>query len=68
MREQIRGLLNQIEQANEEEQSEYEDGDLEELGESSQEDVNSERLKEKIKELNERMRQKSSPQNARVQP
>jgi transposase len=61
VREQIRGLLNQIEQANEEEQSEYGDGDLEEPGESSQEDVNSERLKEKIKELNERMRQKRQP-------
>lgn len=61
VREDIQGLLTQIEEANEEEQTEYGDADLEELGENSQEDMNSERLKEKISELNERLSQKTQP-------
>ena len=61
VREQIQGLLTQIEQANEEEQAEYGNADLEELGETSQEDMNSERLKQRIGELNDRLRQKTKP-------
>lgn len=61
VREQIQSLLGQIEQTNEEEQAEYKDADLEELGESSQEDMNSERLKQKIDALSERLRQKRQP-------
>jgi len=62
VREKIQGLLTQIEEANEEEQAEYGNADLEELGENSQEDMNSERLKEKINELNERLRQQMKPE------
>jgi transposase len=61
VRGEIRGLLDQIERANEEEQAEYGDADLEELGENSQEDMNSEQLKQKIGELNERLRQQTRP-------
>jgi len=56
VRKQIGELLKQIEQANEDEQEQYGDDDLEELGEKSPEDVNSERLKKKIAELNQRLR------------
>ena len=51
VREQIKGLLGQIEKANEAENDEYGDDDLEELGGHSKEDINSERLKKKIEEL-----------------
>jgi transposase len=60
VREQIQELLKQIEQANEEEQAEYGDDDLEERGENSLEDVNSERLKQKIEELNQRLRERNA--------
>jgi transposase len=62
VREDIQKLLTQIEEVNEEEQAEYGNADLEELGENSQEDMNSERLKEKISELNEQLRQKINPE------
>jgi transposase len=56
VQEQIKELLKQIEQANEAEQGEYGDEDLEELGGNSQGEINSERLKQKIDELNEKLR------------
>lgn len=61
VREDIQKLLTQIEEANAEEQAEYGDADLEELGEASPRDINSEQLKQKIDELNERLRQKMRP-------
>jgi transposase len=62
VREDIQKLLTQIEEANDEEQAEYGNSDLEELGEASQEDMNSEQLKEKINELNEQLRQTIKPE------
>jgi transposase len=61
VRKQIQELLKQIEQENEAEQAEYGDEDLEERGENSPEDVNSERLKKTIDELNRRLRQQNQP-------
>jgi len=61
VRKQIEDLLKQIEQENEAEQGEYGDEDLEERGENSPEEVNSERLKKKIDELNRRLRQQNQP-------
>jgi transposase len=57
VQKQIKELLKQIEAVNEAEQAEYGDEDLEELGGSGQKDVNSERLKKKIGELNEKLRE-----------
>jgi hypothetical protein len=48
--------LKQIEQVNDEEQAEYGDKDLEEMGGSGCEDMNSEGLKKKIDEVNQRLR------------
>lgn len=59
VRGQVRDLLRQIEETNVQEQAEYGDADLEELGEQAEEDVNAERLKRKIGELNERLRQQA---------
>lgn len=56
--EQIEGLLDQIEAENEAEQEIYGDNDLEEMGENSVEEVNSERLKERMEELNRRLLEK----------
>jgi hypothetical protein len=61
VQEQIKELLKQIEQVNEDEQAEYGDDDLEELGEGGQEDVNSELLKKKIDELNQKLRDQIQP-------
>src|SRR5512140_330745 len=61
VKEQIQGLLEQIEQANEEEQAEYGERDLEEMGGKGMPDVNGERLKKKINELNQRLREKTRP-------
>ncbi len=61
VQEQIKELLKQIEQANEEEQAEYGDDDLEELGGNGQLDENSELLKKKIAELNEKLRKRNQP-------
>ena len=61
VQEQIKGLLKQIDQANADEQAEYGDDDLEELGDSGQEDVNSERLKKKIDELNQKLHNRTQP-------
>lgn len=63
--EQIKGLLNEIEKANEAENEEYGDNDLEELGGNNKEDINSERLKKKIDELNQRLREKTQKKETR---
>lgn len=55
---QIEGLFEQIEAENDAEQEIYGDGDLEELGENSIEEVNSERLRERMEELNRRLQEK----------
>lgn len=61
VQEQIKELLKHIEQANEGEQAEYGDDDLEELGGNGQADVNSELLKKKIDELNQKLRNQVRP-------
>jgi len=61
VQEQIKELLKQIEQANEAEQAEYGEDDLEELGGNGQEAVNSELLKKKIDELNQKLRNRNQP-------
>jgi Transposase and inactivated derivatives len=61
VQEQIKDLLKHIEQVNEEEEAEYGDKDLEELGGNGEPDVNSERLKKKIDELNQKLREKTWP-------
>ena len=57
VREKIRTLLEEIEAVNQVEQEAYGDQDLPEMGEEA--DIDSQRLKEKIDELNERLRQGS---------
>ena len=59
VQEEIKGLLKKIEEENAAEQEEYGDEDLEELGGTGNDDVNSEELKRKINELNERLRNQS---------
>ena len=59
VKEQIRGLLEQIEQANEAEQAEYGERDLEEMGGNGKPDIDGERLRKKIEELNQRLREKT---------
>lgn len=61
VQEEIKGLLKKIEEENAAEQEEYGDEDLEELGGIGNDDVNSEELKRKINELNERLRNQSMP-------
>ena len=56
VQEKIRELLEEIEQVNEAEQEKYGDQDLPELGEEAE--IDSQRLQEKIAELNERLRQR----------
>jgi len=55
---QIGELLKQIEAENEAEEAEYGERDLEEMGGNGNAEVNSERLKQKIAELNERLKNK----------
>ena len=57
VREKIEALLNEIERVNEEEQAEYGDEDLEELGGKGRGDLDSEELAKRIAGLNERLRQ-----------
>jgi transposase len=57
VKKQVKELLKQIEAENEAEEAEYGERDLEEMG-GRNEDVNGERLKKKIAELNERLRDK----------
>ena len=61
VQEEVKDLLKRIEEENEAEQKEYGDKDLEELGDKGNDDVNSEKLKRKIDELNERLRNQSMP-------
>jgi transposase len=55
---QIKELLKHIEEVNDEEQAEYGDDDLEELGGNGQTEVNSELLQKKIDELNQKLRER----------
>jgi transposase len=61
VQEQIKELLKQIEQANEDEQAEYGEDDLEEMGGKGSDDVNSELLKQTIDTLNEKLRKRNQP-------
>ena len=58
---QIKDLLKHIEQVNEQEQEEYGDDDLEEMGGNGQSEVNSELLQKKIDELNQKLRERVRP-------
>ena len=55
LQENVKELLDEIEQVNEEENEEYGDRDLEELGEDSP--IDAERLEKKIQELNELLKE-----------
>lgn len=61
VKEQIKELLNRIEEENEAEQEKYGDKDLEELGGSGSDDINSEELKRKINKVNEHLRNQTMP-------
>jgi transposase len=56
VQEKIRAVLDEAERVNEEEQAEYGDEDLEELGGRGRGELNSEALAERIAGLNERLR------------
>lgn len=64
VQEQIKELFEQIEAENQAEQEKYGDEDLEELGGSGRDDVHSEALKQKIDELNQRLREQIQPKKA----
>jgi len=55
---QIQELLKHIEQVNDEEQEEYGDEDLEEMGGNGPADVNSEQLQQRIEEINRKLRER----------
>ena len=55
---QIKDLLKHIEQVNDEEQEEYGDKDLEEMGGNGQSDLSSEQLKKRIDEINRKLRER----------
>ena len=61
VKEQIQELLKHIEEVNAEEQEEYGDEDLDEMGGSGKQDVNSEELKRKIEEINQKLRERIQP-------
>lgn len=62
LREKIQELLKQIEQENEDEQAEYGDEDLEERGGGSGSGgMNSAQLRQRIEELNQRLRESQRP-------
>ncbi len=63
VRQQIGELLKQIEAENEAEQAEYGEKDLEERGrsEGSGGEIDSEKLRERIEKLNQRLRERSQP-------
>ena len=58
VQEQIQELLKHIEQVNEEEQAEYGEQDLEELGESGPKEVDSELLQKAIDKINQKLRER----------
>ncbi len=64
VQEQIKDLLKHIEQVNEEEQDEYGDDDLEEMGGNGQSEVNSELLQKKIEEINRKLRDRLGKQDS----
>lgn len=61
VRQQIGELLKQIEAENEAEQAEYGDKDLEERGGNGSGELDAERLKQRIDELNQRLRKRNEP-------
>jgi transposase len=61
VRQQIQELIEQIEQANADEQAEYGDEDLEERGGNNSGELNSEALKQRIEVLNQRLRDSNRP-------
>ncbi|MDP2735020.1 MAG: IS1182 family transposase [bacterium] len=62
LQENVKKLLDEIEQVNEEENEEYGDRDLEELGEDGP--IDAEKLEKKIRELNERL--KGDPEDKKL--
>lgn len=64
VREQVKALLEQIEAENEAEQAEYGDRDLEEMGGNGQREINAERLKQKMEELNRKLRERLQQKKA----
>jgi transposase len=62
VREKIDELLEQIEQVNEAEQAEYGEKDLEERGGNGSGEINSEKLKARIAELNQKLREQALPE------
>lgn len=62
LREKIDALLEEIERVNEQENLEYGDKDLEELGQDKEPDA--EKLREKVRQLNERLKQQ--PEDKRL--
>ena len=56
VREQIADLVKQIEQVNADEQAPYGDADLEQRGEAGQADLKAEQLRQRINDLNQRLR------------
>jgi transposase len=58
VKEQIKELLEEIDRVNEEEEAEYGERDLEEMGGNGSGDEGSRELKKKIDELNKRLREK----------
>jgi transposase len=62
VREKIDKLLEQIEQVNAEEQAEYGEKDLEERGGNGSGEMDSQRLKERIAELNQKLREQQLPE------
>jgi len=65
VQEQIRELLKHIEQVNEEEQAEYGDKDLDELGENGPKEVDSELLQKTIDKINQKLRERARSKKAR---
>ena len=61
VREQIKELLTQIDEVNAEEQAAYGDEDLPERGEGKGGEIDSEKLRQRIDKLNERLRQQNTP-------
>jgi transposase len=61
VREQIAELLQQIEQVNADEQAEYGDANLEECGPAGGGEVDAGQLRERIEQLNQRLRERQQP-------
>jgi len=63
VRQQIQELLEQIEQANADEQAEYGEADLEECGGGGSGEIDSQQLKAHIDQINQRLREGGQPKN-----